>query len=73
MGILEITTRKGTLTTRGIGVFETAPSGIGVQFDRVLGGTGLFAGATGVLYYTFTADETGAAFTSVVSGEICVN
>ena len=73
MGILEITTGKGTLTTRGIGVFETVPSGIGVQFDRVIGGTGLFAGADGFLYYTFTADETGAAFTSVVSGEICVN
>jgi len=72
-GILEITTNKGTLTTRGVGVFETAPFGIGTQFDRVIGGTGLFAGATGFLYYTFTGDASGAAFTSVVSGEICVN
>lgn len=72
-GILEITTDKGTLTTRGVGVFETGPFGIGVQFDRVIGGTGLFAGATGFLYYTFTGDASGAAFTSVVSGEICVN
>jgi hypothetical protein len=71
-GILEITTDKGTLTTLGVGVFETVPSGIGVQFDRVLSGTGLFAGATGFLYYTFTGDASGAAFTSVVSGEICV-
>jgi hypothetical protein len=53
-------------------VFETGPSGIGVQFDRVIGGTGLFAGATGFLYYTFTGDASGAAFASVVSGEICV-
>jgi hypothetical protein len=71
-GILTITTNKGTLTTRGVGVFETDPFGIGVQFDRVIGGTGLFAGATGFLYYTFTGDASGVAFTSVVSGEICV-
>ena len=71
-GILTITTDKGALTTRGVGVFETGPFGIGVQFDRVIGGTGLFAGATGFLYYTFTGDASGAAFTSVVSGEICV-
>lgn len=72
-GILEITTDKGTLTTRGVGVFETVPFGIGAQFDRVIGGTDRLAGATGFLYYTFKADGTGAAFTSVVSGEICVN
>lgn len=72
-GILEITTNKGTLTTRGVGVFETAPFGIGTQFDRVIAGTERFAGATGFLYYTFKADGTGTAFTSVVSGEICLN
>jgi hypothetical protein len=71
-GILTITTDKGILTTRGVGVFETGPFGIGAQFDRVIGGTGFFAGATGFLYYTFTGDASGAAFTSVVSGEICV-
>lgn len=72
-GTLEITTDQGTLTTRGVGVFETVPFGIGTQFDRVIAGTERFAGATGHLYYTFKADGTGAAFTSVVSGEICVN
>jgi hypothetical protein len=72
-GNLEITTDQGTLTTRGVGVFEGVPFGIGTQFDRVIGGTDRFAGATGVLYSTFAADATGGAFTSAVSGEICVH
>ena len=71
-GDLTITTTKGTLTTRSVGVFEGVPFGFGTQFDRVLGGTGLFEGAVGNLFYNFTADETAAAFTSQVSGEICV-
>jgi hypothetical protein len=37
---LEITTKKGTLTTRSVGVFEGMPFGLGTQFDRVIGGTG---------------------------------
>jgi hypothetical protein len=72
-GDLQIMTDKGILKTRGVGVFEGVPFGIGTQFDRVIGGTDLFDGAEGFLYYTFVADETGAAFTSAVSGEICVN
>ncbi len=72
-GDLTITTRKGTLTTRGVGVFEGVPFGRGSQFDTVIGGTGLFAGATGELFFDFRSDETGAAFDSVVTGEVCVN
>jgi hypothetical protein len=47
----EITTRKGTLTTRSVGVFE---------------------GADGVLFFRFEADDTGVAFISSVSGEVCL-
>jgi hypothetical protein len=71
-GDLEITTRKGTLTTRSVGVFEGVPLGVGVQFDRVIGGTGVFEGADGVLFFRFEADHTGVAFTSSVSGEVCL-
>lgn len=70
-GELEITTAKGTLTTRSVGVFEGVPFGRGSQFDHVIDGTGLYAGANGFLYFNFVADETGGAFTSTVSGEVC--
>jgi hypothetical protein len=71
-GELEITTRKGTLTTRSVGVFEGVPFGVGVQFDRVIKGTGMFEGASGVLFFRFEADHTGGAFTSSVNGEVCI-
>jgi hypothetical protein len=44
---LVITTQKGTLTTRSMGMFEIVPFGTGTQFDRVIAGTGKFQGATG--------------------------
>jgi len=71
-GDLKITTRRGTLTTRSVGVFEGVPFGVGVQFDRVIEGTGAFEGAEGVLFFRFKADDTGAAFTSSVNGEVCL-
>ncbi|MEZ4865719.1 MAG: hypothetical protein R3C14_30685 [Caldilineaceae bacterium] len=71
-GDLKITTAKGTLTTRSVGAFESASFGRGAQFDRVIAGTGLYADAEGFLYFNFVADDTGGAFTSTVSGEICV-
>jgi hypothetical protein len=72
-GKIEITTQKGTLTTRSVGVFEGVAFGVGVQFDRIIGGTGVFEGADGVLFFQFEADHTGGAFTSSVRGEICVH
>ena len=71
-GALTITTDKGTLTTRSVGVFEGVPFGLGSQFDRVVGGTGIFEGAKGNLFYNFEADDMGQAFVSAVSGEICL-
>jgi len=67
---LEINTKKGTLTTRSVGVFEGMPFGLGTQFDRVIGGTGIFEGAEGNLFLKFEAHETGGAFVSGVSGKI---
>jgi hypothetical protein len=72
-GDLEITTKKGILTTRSVGVFEAAPFGRGAQFDRVIAGTGVFAGATGFLHFDFVADETGGAFSSSVTGQVCLS
>jgi hypothetical protein len=46
-GDLLFTTGKGTLTTRGVGVFELGPFGRGNQFDRVIDGTEEFEGLPG--------------------------
>ena len=72
-GDLKISTKKGTLTTRGVGIFEPGPFGLGTQFDRVISGTGLFDGADGYLFFNFETDDTGVVFTGSVSGEVCVN
>jgi hypothetical protein len=72
-GDLVFTTNKGSLTTRSVGVFELGPFGRGAQFDRVIAGTGGFAGASGFLYFTFLTDETGSAFSSTITGEVCVS
>lgn len=71
-GTFEITTARGVLTTESVGVFETIPGGLGVQYDRVVAGTGIFAGAEGYLFFNFTANETGDVFDSMVTGEICL-
>jgi hypothetical protein len=71
-GDLVVTTPKGTLTTRGVGVFKFSPFGLGSQFDRVIGGTGFFEGAEGHLYFDIVTDETGAVFTNQVTGEVCL-
>lgn len=71
-GDLQITTAKGVLTTRSVGVFAGVPFGRGAQFDQVIAGTGLYDGAEGFLYFNFEADDTAAAFTSTVTGEVCV-
>lgn len=71
-GDLAITTKNGTLTTRGVGVFEGVAFGRGTQFDTVIGGTGIFAGAQGELYFVFQSDDTGANFFASVTGVVCV-
>jgi len=72
-GTLVITTKKGTLTTRAVGIFESVPFGSGTQFDRVIGGTGKCEGATGLLFFSFTANADLSGFTSAVTGELCLD
>jgi hypothetical protein len=71
-GDLVITTNKGTLTTRGVGVFENVPFGSGSQFDRVIAGTGRFRDATGILHFSFRANGDLSGFTSSVTGTLCL-
>lgn len=70
-GDLTIHTKKGSITTRGVGVFELIPFGLGTQFDTVIDGTGDFAGATGFLQFSFRANAAADGFVSSYTGQIC--
>ena len=72
-GVLVFTTAEGTLTTRGVGIFDTAPTAMGEfsQFDRVIAGTGKFSGATGRLWFFGDSDFSALTTDSAVIGEIC--
>jgi hypothetical protein len=67
-GLLTITTRHGSLTTRDTGIFDTA-AGVFASRDVIVGGTGIFEGATG--YLTFQGTGT-TEFESDAAGEICL-
>ncbi len=67
-GLLTITTSFGTLTTRDTGIFDTA-AGLFSSRDVIVGGTGIFAGATGHLFFSGTGTTT---FNSTALGEICL-
>lgn len=69
-GDLTIATDRGTLTTRDVGLFDTA-RGVFTDVGRVTGGTGVFAGASGTLFFNgATAD--GTTFAVAIGGELCL-
>ncbi|HZI13997.1 MAG TPA: hypothetical protein VE153_26765 [Myxococcus sp.] len=67
-GVLTIQAKQGTLTIRDTGIFDTA-NGLVAARDLVLGGTGIFEGATG--YILFNGRGT-TSFVHEASGEICL-
>jgi hypothetical protein len=67
--LLTITTRRGKLITRDTGIFDTAGTGLFASRDVVVGGTGIFEGATGHIFYTGTGVT---KFDAHASGEICL-
>ena len=73
-GVLVITTKRGTLSLRDVGIFDTDIAGGEGEFSsraRVIGGTGRFTGASGLLFFHGdTADD--FTFEAEVSGEICL-
>jgi hypothetical protein len=68
-GLLTITTRRGTLTTRDTGIFDTAGTGLFASRDVIVAGTGIFEGATGYIFYTGTGVT---KFDARASGVICL-
>ncbi|MEP6496015.1 MAG: hypothetical protein ABJF01_25265 [bacterium] len=72
-GVIHIVTQNGTLDVRDTGVFDTATGtptgGLFVSFDRIDGGTGRFAGATGTLLIGGRTVE--GRLVADVTGELC--
>jgi hypothetical protein len=69
---VDFITKKGTITTRGIGVAELGPLGAGTELHQIIRGTDTFEKATGTFYLSVRADETGANFVENLTGQICI-
>ncbi|RIK71197.1 hypothetical protein DCC62_22105 [candidate division KSB1 bacterium] len=70
LGAWTLTSKKGVLTFRDVGVFEQVPNGLGTSFSTVIDGTGRFAGVSGYLFLSFVSDETGLNFEEELKGKI---
>lgn len=70
-GELMITTPHGILTMSDVGVFDTA-IGKFSELDRVVEGTGMFEGATGVLFIVGDLTSNSSGFIGNITGEICL-
>ncbi len=70
-GELIVTTRHGALEISDVGVFDQA-AGKFTELDRVIGGTGIFAYASGVLFISGDSYADGSGFDGRISGELCL-
>lgn len=70
-GTLEITTPKGSLATRDTFTYDSA-LGAFSAVERVVGGSGRFAGASGTLLLAGVIDVEGS-FVSELSGTLCTD
>lgn len=70
-GVLTIHTALGDLVLSDAGVFDTA-NGLFSQLDRVRGGTGLYAAASGRLFMFGDTYPDGSGFAGDVRGRLCI-
>ena len=68
-GTLTIATDQGTLNISDVGVLDQA-NAVFSEIDRIQGGTGIFSGATGVLF--ISGKETTTGFEGKVTGNLCL-
>jgi hypothetical protein len=71
MGTGVLTTHNGTLTVSVVGTFNGA-TGEFRATGQVVHGTGIFAGATGVLTFVGLEDLTSGSFTQTITGTVCL-
>lgn len=67
-GVITLQAKQGTLTIRDTGIFDTA-NGLVAARDLIVGGTGIFEGATGYIYINGRGTT---SFVHQASGEICL-
>lgn len=69
---LTLTTNEGVLQTHNVTLFDTA-TGVFTAIARIdtNASSGIFAGATGVLYINGKTTDGGATFQGRITGEIC--
>jgi hypothetical protein len=66
-----LTTNHGTLTLSIVGTFNQATGAIEAT-GQVVGGTGVFANATGTLMFVGVEDLTTGSFTNAITGTVCL-
>ena len=66
-----LTTHHGTLTVNLAGTFNTA-TGAFQATGQIVHGTGMLAGATGVLTFVGLEDLTSGRFTQTITGTVCL-
>ena len=73
-GNLTLTTNRGVLKLIDNGIFDVG-HGLFADIGRIDGtnSTGIFAGATGTLFFTGTSPDGGATFEDEITGEICLD
>jgi hypothetical protein len=67
---ITLTTHKGTLMLSDVGLIDPGNKAF-TEIQRVIGGTGVFEGATGILFINGSTDDEGN-FVNKTSGEICL-
>jgi len=70
-GFLEVQTGHGDLQIQDVGISETA-TGTFSEIERIVGGTGRFAEASGTLFIYGDATADGTGFTGTIRGEMCL-
>ena len=63
---------EGVLMIKNAGAFHVAGAGEATEISSITGGTGAFAGASGVFFVTGTADLTTGVGQAVYDGQICL-
>jgi len=66
-----LTTNHGTLTVSIVGTFNQATGALETT-GHVVGGTGVFANATGALMFVGVEDLTTRSFTNTITGTVCL-
>lgn len=72
-GTMVVQTFMGNLELDNVGLFDTAPQGDGdfSQIGTVVGGTGIFASASGTLFFYGQNGSTPGSLFSRVKGKVC--